>query len=506
MRRLISALSRIPSAVLTRPLTSTLVLWLLLFVYFAASALLAPLASGPDETAHYVYSAAVVRGQTGTLTPDVPAAIAHIHEVACFAYQPNQAASCQQFYDGRDVLVESTTHVGLYNPVFYAWTGLGSMIVPTEYGLYLARALSALIASGLFAWVIGMVLRVSRNGFAPTAILLLFTPMVAYMSSVLNPSGWEILSALAVAVAGYRLLISQDVRPGRWTEAHTMLALAGSILLVSRGLSPLIALLILVGLVIGGGWSRFAEVVRLPVNQWLLGGLSLVGGAAIVWVLVNGTNYIGVVPTPDALTGINSISVFFVGIFDQVRQMFGWPGWLDVEPPGIMVLSWFVLLVAFLTVAVLFVRTRERVMLLLAAATAVLLPAVLSGMQWSGTGWQGRYTLPIIAAMVVLAGLCLSDARSDIGVSAPYRSALTGLQSTAIVAFAVFHIAMAAITVHRYAAGISAPLIGAATWSPPLGSRVLLALVAVSVVGLAWLIGFGRTGSRVTEEALKPTN
>jgi hypothetical protein len=509
MRRLISALSRIPSLLVTRPVASTLVLWLLLFAYFAASALLAPLASGPDETAHYVYSAAVARGQTGTLTPDVPAAIAHIHEVTCFAYQPNQSAACQVFYDGRDVTVESTSHVGLYNPVFYAWTGLGSLVLPSEFGLYLARMLSGFVAAGIAAWAIGMVLRTSRNAFAPTAILLLTTPMVAYMCSVLNPSGWEIVSALAVAVAGYRLLVAQDVRAGRWTEVHSLLGVAGAVLLVSRGLSPLIAVLILVGLVIAAGPARAWQVIRRPVSLWLLGVLAAVGAASIVWVLLKGTNYIGVVPTPDVVTGVNSISVFFVGIFDQVRQMFGWPGWLDVEPPGILVLTWLVLVIGFMAVALLFVRTRERVTLLLAAATAVFLPAVLSGMQWSGTGWQGRYTLPIVAAMLIIAGLCLSGAPDEISTSGPYRSALTGLQTAAVIAFPVFHIAMAAITVHRYTAGISAPVLGAGAWSPPGGSRLLLAVVAVCVLALTWLIGFARTSVRVaapTEESLNRTN
>jgi len=476
-------------------LTHRTVLWLVLavlfFVAFASFALLIPLGSAADESAHYIYSAAVVRGHVAVLEVDLPGAIENIRQYTCTAFQPELTAVCQTPFTGTGE-VSADTWVGLYNPVFYAWTGIGSVILPTENGLYLARFLSAIVTSSLLAWSVSLVVRTSRNSWPMVGVFILVTPMVVYLCSVLNPSAWEVVASMGVAVAGYNLLF-RDIHAARgWGENHSLLLVSGCVLLVSRGLSPLIAFVIVMLLIIGAGWARVRSAFRSRAEIAVLASLTAVGIACLAWVAVVGTNYIGVKKPDSLIHGIEGISVFLRGAFNQVQQMFGVVGWLDLAPPSILVMSWLALVILFLGFSFVVVDRKNQFMIALAVAVAVFLPAVLAGLQWGGEGWQGRYSLPFVVVAVVLAGQAAANSDVSGAVSAEGRRLVLRARRqfswVAAVAFVIFHVTMILVTAHRYMRGESAALTAPVLWFPPFDYRVLSGLAGGALILAAALL------------------
>ncbi|MCR2793752.1 DUF2142 domain-containing protein [Microbacterium sp. zg.Y625] len=461
------------------------------FLLFAGWGLFLPLASSPDESAHYIYSAAVVRGQSGMLDVVVPARIASVHDLAaCLAFQIDVTASCQtEFRTDSNADVATRTHVGLYNPVFYAWTGLGSLLIPTENGMYVARLLAALVNAGVIGWATSLLIRTARSRWTVTGLLILITPMVVYMCSVLNPNGLEIVATLAIVVGGWNLIVRRPTR-GRWTESHSIVLIAGALLLVSRGLSPLIAALVLTALAICAGWTALRDVLAQRTSWVLLAPLVLIGVLSLLWILSHGTNYVGVVP-PDSLSeGIASIPVYYDLIDGQLNQVVGQLGWLDLPAPHLVVFGWLAAAAAFVFVSFLAAAKGERVTLVLATATCILLPGVLSGIQWSGQGWQGRYTLPYVVALLAIAALSAGDrmATPPLVTDELSRRAQRVAAIGAPWGFLLAHVWIMLNGAHRYLLGNSAPLWADPAWRPPLSLWLLAALIGVGLLLVTTLV------------------
>ena len=107
-----------------------LVTWALLSALSAVWALATPIAASPDEPAHIIRAASVVRGQlVGTPSPkghvvNVPRYIADTQSETCFAFHPTVTADCSHLAD-RDpgATTTATTTAGLYNPLYYYAVG-----------------------------------------------------------------------------------------------------------------------------------------------------------------------------------------------------------------------------------------------------------------------------------------------------------------------------------------------------------------------------------------------
>ncbi|MDD7945110.1 DUF2142 domain-containing protein [Microbacterium sp. NE2HP2] len=455
------------------------------FAVLSAGVLFFPVGSGPDEAAHYVYASAVVRGQAAMLEPTLPARIANIHSFAtCIAFQPDITAACQGPLRMADGLAEvkTQTNAGLYNPVFYAWTGLGSLLVPTEYGLYVSRLLSAAVTAILLAWAVSLLLRTTTTTWARAGLALVLTPMTLYCGMVLNPSAWEIASMMGVVVATHAILRGSLSRT--WTEAHSLLLVAGMLLIVSRGLSPLLLALTMGALLLT---RRLKELRWLLTDRsvWTVAGVfAAVGAFSVGWVIAVGTNYVGVTRPASLREGLTGISVFYANFHDQLTQIYGSLGWLDLASPNVLSSAWLFLIGFFVVVSFAVSRANARRGVLLAFAAAVLLPGALAGLQWSGMGWQGRYTLPLVAACVLIAGLSYDEAVE--GSRADVVLRLSGVGRILLPAFFVVGVCATAVQVaHRYSVGVSQPWLAPPSWAPPIDALLLGVMLTVGTATIA---------------------
>ena len=445
-----------------------------------SGAVFLPIASGADEAAHYVYAAAVVRGQAGLLEPTLPARLANTHQFAtCIAFQPDVTAACQgpmRIASTADTL--SQTNAGLYNPVFYAWTGLGSLLIPTEYGLYLARALAAVVTALFLAWGLSFLWRTARSPLPLLAASLFLTPMTLYVGMVLNPSAWEIATLFAATVAGFA--VACGPRTTRWREEHTLLLASSCVLVVTRGLSPLFLVATAAALLLVAGPRRVRSLL-VDRRVWVIAtGIGAVTAFSVVWVLVHGTNYVGVERPATLRDGINGIAVFYSNYHEQVTQMYGNLGWLDLRSPNILSTAWVLLLGGVLLLCFGLAARRARWAILLAFASATLIPGVLAGLQWSGYGWQGRYTMPLVAALLVIAALVVDAGPETDNPDASVKRVIAMLRWLLPAFFVTGATITAVRAAHRYLVGDTAGFFASWQWSPPL---------AVAFLGVAFFAG-----------------
>src|SRR5690242_13260238 len=135
-----------------RPL---LVVWALLSALCACWALATPIAGSPDEPAHLIRAASVVRGEwVGTPSPaghvvTVPHYIAQTARMTCVAFHYERTADCVTH--GPDAappltdpaaLTTAPTTAGLYNPLYYVIVGWPALLVHDAAGTYATRVAS----------------------------------------------------------------------------------------------------------------------------------------------------------------------------------------------------------------------------------------------------------------------------------------------------------------------------------------------------------------------------
>jgi hypothetical protein len=258
---------------------------------------------------------------------------------------------------------------------------------------------------------------------------------------------------------------------------------SGLALVAVRPLSPAFAALVVVWSLLWAGWPGARRV--LTDRRWWLLNLPLAAGAALTlaWVLYAdglGGMFGARVPAGEHL------GVYLLGqLDDYLWQAVGIFGWMDNGPVMAVVLPWLAIVVALVTVGVLFARRRSSVLVLLGlCVTSVVLPALLQApsARTDGVAWQGRYGLPVLVGVPVLAVVVAR--RWFPRHAEPTRRLVAG--SAVVVAGAL---ALAQLdTLQRYVVGDSGPVLflGEAGWAPEVGTPLAVAgVVAASAAFVA---------------------
>jgi hypothetical protein len=459
-----------------------------------------PLLTGPDEEAHVVRAAGVVRGDiVGAKLPigdnawvvvRAPAGYAAAGRASvCFVGDPYEPIfgshraradvdSCPRVV-GLHGVESLPTYQHRGQPLLYALVGLPSRWFPGENGLYMMRAITTMLGAAFLASAWMSVRRLPDPRVASVALAAAITPSVLYFSGVVNPVGLEMAAALSAWAAGLVLAVSPDP-PSRRLVARAGLALA--VLTVTRGLGPLFAAVVVsVCVLLADPDRRRALARRGDVRVW---GAVIAGclAATAAWLVHLQRAY----PLParegtgltEALGRLPWFGRGLVGVF----------GPTDVVPPAVLHVAWGAVVVAILVVAARRGPRRDVAMAvgLLLGAAALL----VSGEGWSipqtGYWWQGRYAFPLFAGAVLVAGAAAGRRRGSTGPVLP-DPARAGL----ITVLAVAHVWAFAYALRHYVVGYDGTLdpvdvLFRGYWSPVVGSAWLWAACLVAgVAGLA---------------------
>jgi hypothetical protein len=449
-----------------------------------------PIYGAPDEPAHILRAESLVRGQligtkvpgTGDLRVTVPAFLGDAaHQASCLAFKPVVPASCLHLTSTGHGTREVLTSAGRAPPAYYAVIGLPSLVVPGIAGIWVMRLLNAVLCAALVALAFDTARRYLTGTLAWLGIAVAVTPMLFFLSGIVNPSALEIAAGVALWVAGSALAVSgRDVEPALVDRV----GIAAAVLVLCRQLGPLWVPLIAVVLLIVSGVARVQEVWRQRRARAWTGALVVLGVAALAWDFGTGalntenTNTVGT-----TLGVLDRLRDSFGATYTRFLEMIGLFGWRDTRAPTLTVLVWTLALGGVVLAFYLLGSRRALLAAGLLTVAIVLVPILLEvpAAPSDGFYWQGRYTLPIAVGLPILAGALI---RPGTNWRLRRAGAITAaaLGTGLLLAFLEFW-RRNAVGTHGYVFFLSG-----ASWHPPVPWWVLLPAAVALIAAWMWLL------------------
>jgi len=477
------------------------VLFALLVAGCLAWSVATPLMASPDEGAHAVRAAGVVRGQ---LTPRqapgalieswvqrVPEAYRQSPRVLCFvlpgaehAPAARRTPACIPEFRGSSRLVDEPTYEFRGTPHVYWLLGLPSLAIPDRWGMILMRTMSVLACAALLASACASALHRPRRRIAIAGVLVAATPMTWYLGGTVNPNGTEIAAAIALWATVLPLALADSGESDGRLVARAGVAL--TLLVAIRGLGgAFAAVALVVGVLLASPARRRALARRRDARVWaVVAAASL--ALTVAWVLAVGTD-LHQAPHP---------TFGFVGAVERLplilRQSVGAFGTNYLPLPLWVIVLWSLAALAGVVLALVRGPTRVRLLLGLVVLAALVLPVTTDGFNVPNIGfdWQGRYGLPATVGVVILAFGAVETGRRAIravGVAATGAALL--VQLAAFVAIGR-RLGMGIVRGNDVLDYVLHP-----RWEPPWPAGVLLGMMLVSVVGLGVLATGARRGA-----------
>ena len=472
--------------------------WVLLSVAWIFGS---PEFAGPDERSHYLRSVEVGRGNLITeRRPDlargenerqiawnlqftyearVPARLGPPdHE--CWTSRSETDASCIESFRPPPDAFTTTMPVGNYQPLPYLAPGLATRIADSPGAAdRLARVLNALLTLTLLWVALRMAWSPDAGPISLLGLVVAVTPMAIFCGSMLNGSGPEIAAAIAFTAALLRL--RRDPACARSPGVWLGIGAAGAVLALTRTLGPAYLLLCAAAVLALGGHRPALKFLRgrgRPAIAALVAILVAVG-LNRAWERAHG---------PEATTGFANLRAVLdeaVGEWWRASsELIGKFGYLEYRLPAIAYVAWFAIGFALLVAALLVARRRERLVLVATFAVALVLPMLMwiYAIRQTGFGLQGRYVLPALVVVPLLAGELVRAHAAALGERVR-RALLVGVP---LVAAAV-HLLAFLWAARRAAVGTDGPLVflGDSGWSPPLGWLPWLTLALLGSLALA---------------------
>jgi hypothetical protein len=479
---------------LLRPWFVFAVSWVALSGLSILWAVTSPIGGSMDEPSHYIKAASVVRGElvgepsarAQDKIVQVPEIIGNTYNIECLAFREDVTADCIQPFGSADKTVDATTAAGLYNPTYYVLVGWPSLLDVGTSSLYFMRFVSAILCSLFFATGLAFLSLLRRPVLPLVASLAVLTPTTIFLSGAVNPNAFEIATTAAFFSA-LLYAASSERRRGTDLWAAAALAVSGSLLANTRGLSPAWLGLAVVIVAVSVGVGPFLVRMVRPPFVVAVGLVAVALGLAATWtVKTNSLPAVGEYPGAGSTFGEGFVTMLS-STFDYLRQAVGVFGWLDSSAPTWVLVLHYGLLAAVTVCVLLFVRpSRSWAAVWVALAALVFVPPLVqaSTVTVSGYVWQGRYALPLVVMLAIMAAVAGSERFAELR-----RADARRLVIFVLVATAVAHLASVLTNLKRYVVGASAEwdaFFLAPHWSPLFFSAPGWFVVCVGVV-LAYL-------------------
>lgn len=457
--------------------------------------------AGPDEQSHYLRAVEAGRGnliteprpELGhganerqiawnrhfTYEGRVPPGLAPPdHE--CWTSSAERDAGCLDDFRPPDTETTAIMRVGNYQPLPYLLPGVATRAADSPGSANrLARLLNALLTLALLYVALRLAWSPDSGPISLLGVVVAVTPMAIFCGSMLNGSGPEIAAAIAFGSALLRL--RRDASCARSPGVWAAIGAAGAVLALSRTLGPAYLVVIaLAALSIGGhrpAWEFLRGRGRPAIAA--LAAIAVAIGLNRVWERAHGA---------EATTGFANLRAVLdeaVGEWWRASsELVGKFGYLEYRLPWIAYVAWFAAGFALVAVALLAGRRRERLALAAVLAAALLLPMVMwiYAIRQTGFGLQGRYVLPALVVVPLIAGELVRAHAAELG-----ERLRRGLVTAIPLVAAAVHLVAFYWAARRAAVGTDGPLVflGDSGWSPPLGWVPWLVLALLGSAALA---------------------
>lgn len=376
-----------------------------------------PMFRGPDEIDHLLRSSNVALGhwQPAARDPDQDQRYVVADETLARAAQPTcellhedfDTTVCRPRQSLPDGTVEILSQAARYNAAYYLIAGSPMRVENNEAGAWAVRALGALLSTLLMAWAWSLVVSRQATAWPSLAMTIATPPAVFFATTVAAPNGIGyaagiLLWAGLLAAARHR---SSSSAPIASAVGACTLILTHPTGVVWVGASVLTVLVL-------SGWSGLKHLLTQRPRTWLgsTAAVAIAITCAVAWNYAFQPNAFTPAAVADAplvaeTKAIPMIAHVVLWVCQTVGVMPNRFGllWLVIYPMWLAPLA-FVLLRAGRAAT-----GRERAAGSVALAIAVLVPAVATVTTYEtlGVSWQGRYELPLLVGIVMLAGAVL---------------------------------------------------------------------------------------------------
>jgi len=501
-----------PAASRPAPWSTFLGQWLVGFVLLFAAigmwTVATPKYAAPDEPAQAVKAAGTARLEIGrdvsapgspSVLFTIPTTIAAGTNPQCFAFKNSTPASCAtpwRYVAG--LVANQSSYVGHYPPLYYFLVGAPSLVTQSANVLLYMRVVSGLLSAVFLSAAFVLVARTFRSRWALLGIGTAITPMVYFLAAVINPSGLEITSAICLWAAGGCLVLGAGRVDQRLLISWG--ALSASVCVLTRGLSPLMVVLIGVALVALAGRDRLRTLVARRDMQVGLAVVVVSGLAAVGWILTEKALSVQTSANPVAGEGRREILLQSWRIALKLNEMVGYFGWLDTPMPTWVYVTWGLLIVALVLLVILQRQVRVVLVLCFVAVCTLAIPTMLAYDQAHKEGivGQGRYIMPLALGLPIIAGLAGSR---RLGGKRAHNASRSWAMVTALAILVVqqtcFVLALA-----RNRTGIRhSVFVLHAPWEPPVPWLVLILVFPLVQIALAvWCARMGAPRREVHDD------
>lgn len=465
-----------------------------LTLFISLWAIGAPYFSGPDEALHVTRAWSVAHGDVlgedphygGFRIVHVPKWLTtELTDPGCYKLDPQVPAGCHSLSpDSSDA---TTTTNGAQLPTFYIPTGLPFIFATGGPGLLLARIFGGAITAAFLASALLSARRSRARRWLVPSLALAVPPMLLYISAVTNPSGMEIAAAVSLWLAATVLATEDEIE--HRVVVRLVAAIAG--VMLARQIGPFWVVVVLAFAALLAGKRRIAELARSRA-MWIAAGATVLCG--IVWLGWTAAAHPFLLESN--ANGVNApareIMAAQVGrMWTLTQEAIGVFGWLDTRAPFLTYLLWTTGVLVFTALCWMCARRRLAYLpvVLLVVALAVQTYFEFRSVGELGYFWQGRYTLPMLVGVPLLAGFGIgSSGRAPYVAVRAARAAAIALGVALYLAYYQF--------LRRFTVGASASLAfwTDPSWSPPVPALLLL-IGSIVAIG-AWLLLLTAAASR----------
>ncbi len=373
-----------------------------------------PRGAGPDESAHLVRSAGIVRGEvlgsdgpeTSTRIFDVPGWVG-LPAASCYAFNEGQPISCVRSLERTGPLESSAASYQIWPHLL---PGLGTLFPGQESTVWISRLFGAAIPL-LLLWLAATRLVRRADTLASATFLLALTPAAISTIAVVNPSGLAIAGAMAMTVGLLGIGVDEVVERRRGhTDAWLAVGgLCAMVLARSDGIVWAACLIVAMAMFRGRG---FLSNVWEAIPKQALAATTLAGLLCVGWLWAVPP---ALIDQEQSESGVVLLTRIVGRTGQHLIDAIGTAGWLDARVPDSMILVWLLALGVAVGSVIGSARTTEIRAVLALAVLVVVTPWILEYSQAATAGlyWQGRYSLPLIAGAIIVVGSASSRTASS---------------------------------------------------------------------------------------------
>lgn len=335
------------------------------------------------------------RGQLLAVRPDVVRAAGGW----CSFYEYTGPDNCRAVAPAAGGRVQVASAAASYNPAWYAVAGTLARVADGHAFLLGLRLVSAVVVAALLALAVATTASRARTSWPLLALGVSVTPTLVLAGGVAAPNGVGYAAGVLWWVSA--LSVALDRRPawGRLTLASVLLVGTHTLNVLWLPLMTL-AVLALCPL---RSWPARLRSRRARAAIVVVGVAEL---ACVAWIRLADTNRLA---APAAEVIPTSVARMLVQQVIWVVQTMATGPLRDEQAPILVLVLWAMVLVVVL---VLGVRAADRLVLRAGAVVLsawLVVPVVLTLVSYTreGYAWQGRYALPLVVGLTLLAGTAL---------------------------------------------------------------------------------------------------